>query len=442
MHRPTRTHPHTPPRVAWRDNALRSNPGPALGVPDPISLLRIVNTLPQAVRRAALMAGVSLLTVACSPQAPQGAAPATPGSPTPTTSPAGTLPSATAPKPNAPAVSVTTVKAQRRDLAVVVEATGSIAPRRTVDVRSQVGATVREVMVREGQVVAQGQLLFRLDDRNEKAQLERARAQLLRDEAALADAQRQLQRAQELQRQNFVSQGAVDAAQTNAQTLSAAAAASRAAVQAAEVALSLMTIAAPQPGRLGSIAVHPGAYVAPGAAPLVNISEVHPVLVVFSVPQRHLAAALQAQASGQAAVEVMASDGPPSAAGKPEMAPIVFVDSAIDAATGTVRLKAELDNRSSRWWPGAYVKIQMRLQNLKDATVVPLAAIVQGARGRTVFVVDSEGLAQPRSVELIDAAEGWAAVKGIEPDSTLVLEGRQNLRAGTKVIDRSAGAGK
>jgi RND family efflux transporter MFP subunit len=251
-----------------------------------------------------------------------------------------------------------------------------------------------------------------------------------------------LQRAQELQRQNFVSQGAVDAAQTNAQTLSAAAAASRAAVQAAEVALSLMTIAAPQPGRLGSIAVHPGAYVAPGAAPLVNISEVHPVLVVFSVPQRHLAAALQAQASGQAAVEVMASDGPPSAAGKPEMAPIVFVDSAIDAATGTVRLKAELDNRSSRWWPGAYVKIQMRLQNLKDATVVPLAAIVQGARGRTVFVVDSEGLAQPRSVELIDAAEGWAAVKGIEPDSTLVLEGRQNLRAGTKVIDRSAGAGK
>lgn len=333
-------------------------------------------------------------------------------------------------------VSVTIVKAERRPLATGLDLTGTVSAQRMVDVRAQVGATVREVLVREGDTVRQGQTLFRLDDRSERAQLDRAQAQLLRDEAALADARRQLRRSEDLLGQNFISQGAVDGQRTAVQTQEAAVAASRAALHAAQVALSFMTILAPQEGRLGAIAVHPGAYVSPGGAPLVTITQMNPVLVTFALPQRHLGDALAALKSRSSAVQVRASDGPPGDAGV-ATGPVVFVDSAVDAASGTVRVRAAIDNREARWWPGAYVKVRMSLQSVEGGAVVPVAAVVQGARGRTVFTVDDEGIAQSRPVEVLAISDGMAAVTGIAPDDRVVLDGRQNLRNGSKVVDSS-----
>ncbi|MFM8637186.1 MAG: efflux RND transporter periplasmic adaptor subunit [Betaproteobacteria bacterium] len=340
-------------------------------------------------------------------------------------------------------VSVTLVKAEKRSLAVGLDLTGTVTARRTVDVRAQVGATIREVLVREGDAVRQGQVLFRLDDRNERAQLERAQAQVLKDEAALADARRQLKRSEDLLAQNFVSQGAVDVQRTAVQTQDAAVAASRAALNAAQVALSFMTVTAPQEGRLGAITVHPGAYVSPGGAALVTISQLHPVLVSFSLPQRNLPDALAALKSRATVVEVRAAEDAP-AGGKPQVqsAAVVFVDNVVDAASGTVRVRAELDNRDSRWWPGAYVKVRMNLNAVEGGAVVPVAAVVQGARGRTVFVVDDEGIAQAKPVELLAMADGFAALKGIAAGDRVVLEGRQNVRNGSKVIDRGRDSSK
>jgi len=333
-------------------------------------------------------------------------------------------------------VSVTLVKAEKRSLPVGLDLTGTVTARRTVDVRAQVGATIREVLVREGQAVRLGQVLFRLDDRNERAQLERAQAQLLRDEAALADARRQLKRSEDLLAQNFLSQGAVDIQRTAVQTQDAAVAASRATVHAAQVALSFMTVSAPQEGRLGAITVHPGAYVSPGGAALVSISQMHPVLVSFSLPQRHLPDALAALKSRQPVVEVRAAEeaAGPSKAGT--AAAVVFVDNTVDSASGTVRVRAEIDNQDARWWPGSYVKVRMNLNSVEGGAVVPLAAVVQGARGRTVFVVDEEGVAQAKPVELLAMSDGLAALKGIAPGDRVVLEGRQNVRNGSKVVDR------
>lgn len=384
-----------------------------------------------------------LLAAGCTPQSPPspsaaspvGAAPAASGAAASASAATSTAPAAPRPGGGGP-VSVTLVKAEKRVLPVGLDLTGTVAARRTVDVRAQVGATVRAVLVREGDSVRQGQTLFQLDDRNERAQLERAQAQLLRDEAALADARRQLKRSEELLAQNFVSPGAVDAQRTAVQTQDAAVAASRAAVNAAQVALSFMTVAAPQDGRLGSIAIHPGAYVSPGGAPLVTISQLNPVLVSFSLPQRHLEDALVALKSRAAVVEVRNADE--QAGAKPSAAaPLVFVDNAVDTATGTVRVRAEIDNRDARWWPGAYVKVRMNLQSIEGAAVVPVASVVQGARGRTVFTVDDEGTATARPVEVLAMADGMAAVKGISPGDRVVVEGRQNVRNGTKVVDRS-----
>ncbi|MFM8343548.1 MAG: efflux RND transporter periplasmic adaptor subunit, partial [Betaproteobacteria bacterium] len=291
--------------------------------------------------------------------------------------------------------------------------------------------------------VRQGQVLFRLDERNERAQLERAQAQVLKDEAGLADARRQLKRSEDLLAQNFVSQGAVDVQRTAVQTQDAAVAASRAALNAAQVALSFMTVTAPQEGRLGAITVHPGAYVSPGGAALVTISQLHPVLVSFSLPQRNLPDALAALKSRATVVEVRAAEDA-GAGGKPlvQSAAVVFVDNVVDGASGTVRVRAELDNRDSRWWPGAYVKVRMNLNAVEGGAVVPVAAVVQGARGRTVFVVDDEGIAQAKPVELLAMADGFAALKGIAAGDRVVLEGRQNVRNGSKVIDRGRDGSK
>jgi RND family efflux transporter MFP subunit len=340
-------------------------------------------------------------------------------------------------------VSVTLVRAEKRSLPVGLDLTGTVTARRAVEVRAQVGATIREVLVREGDAVRQGQVLFRLDDRNERAQLERAQAQLLRDEASLADARRQLRRSEDLVGQNFISQGAVDVQRTAVQTQDAAVAASRAAANAAQVALSFMTVMAPQEGRLGAITVHPGAYVSPGGAPLVTISQLHPVLVSFSLPQRHLPDALAALKSRAAVVEVRPAEEA-AGSGKAPMAaaPVVFVDNAVDGASGTVRVRAELDNREARWWPGAYVKVRLNLNSVEGGSVVPVAAVVQGARGRTVFVVDDEGVAQAKPVELLALFDGFASLKGIAPGDRVVLEGRQSVRNGSKVIDRGPEGGK
>ena len=113
----------------------------------------------------------------------------------------------------------------------------------------------------------------------------------------------------------------------------------------------------------------------------------------------------------------------------------------IDTASGTVRVKAEVDNRQDRWWPGAYVKVRLSLQTVVGGTVIPLPAIVNSARGRSVFVVDAEGVAQPRPVEVLTSADGLASVKGISPGDRVVVEGRQNLRPGTKVQERSPDKG-
>lgn len=367
------------------------------------------------------------------------AAPAASPSSAPAANPA-SAPAARGPGGGGP-VSVTLVKAEKRSLPVGLDLTGTVTARRTVDVRAQVGATVKDVLVREGDSVRSGQTLFRLDDRNERAQLERAQAQLLRDEAALADARRQLKRSEDLLAQNFISQGAVDVQRTAVQTQDAAVAASRAAVNAAQVALSFMTVIAAQEGRLGAITVHPGAYVSPAGAALVTISQMHPVLVSFALPQRHLQDALAALKSRSAVVEVRSAEEAPGA--KPSAAaPLVFVDNVVDAASGTVRVRAEIDNRDARWWPGAYVKVRMNLQSVEGGAVVPVAAVVQGARGRTVFTVDEEGVASAKPVEVLAMSDGLASLKGISPGDRVVLEGRQNVRNGTKVVDRGRDGAK
>ena len=331
-------------------------------------------------------------------------------------------------------VSVTTVKAERRDMVVTLDANGTVTPLNQVDVRPQVSSVIGKVHVREGQFVKSGELLFSLDSRADDVNVAKARAQLQKDEAGLADAQRQFARSQDLFRQQFVSQSAVDTGQTLVESAQAVVASSRAALEATRVALGYNRIAAPSAGRVGAINVYAGSYVQPSTS-LVTITQLDPIAVSFNVPQRNLADALAGLRTGSAPVMVQLPEAKADLVGK-----LAFVDSSVDAGSGNVRVKAEFDNKESRLWPGAYVTVKMGVRTLKDAVVVPQAAVIQGPRGTLVYVVEANKAVAKR-IEVVYASGNDAAVSGLEGGERVILEGRQNVRSATPVVERSP-AGK
>jgi RND family efflux transporter MFP subunit len=334
-------------------------------------------------------------------------------------------------------ISVTTVRAQQRDVDVMLEATGTVTALNSVDIRPQVSSVITKVNIREGQFVKAGDTLFTLDARNDQINLAKAQAQLAKDTAALADAQRQLARNRDLLAQNFISQGAVDTSQAQVESQQAVVSADRAAIEAAKVGLGYNRITAPAAGRAGAINVYAGTTVQPGGTSLVTITQLDPIAVSFSLPQRHLGDALQTMRSGGGKVVAELPEARKSLVGK-----LQFVDNAVDANSGTVKVKAQFDNAGEALWPGAFVNVRLAVRTLKGAIVVPQAAVIQGPRGTIVYIVDVQNKAVARPIELLYASGLDAAVSGVQPGEKVVVDGRQNLRAGANVAERPAsGAG-
>ncbi|MEO6744047.1 MAG: efflux RND transporter periplasmic adaptor subunit, partial [Caldimonas sp.] len=329
-------------------------------------------------------------------------------------------------------VSVSSVRAQQREVDIVLEATGTVTALNSVDVRPQVSSTITKVHIREGQFVKQGQLLFTLDARNDEVNVTKAKAQLAKDMASLADAQRQLARSRDLFAQNFISQGAVDTNQTLVEAQQAVVASDRAAIEAAQVGLSYTRIVAPSAGRAGAINVYAGSSVQPAGAVLVTITQLDPIAVGFNLPQRNLGDALQTLRGGGGKVAAVLPEGRGTLTGR-----LRFVDNTVDASSGTVRVKAEFANADEKLWPGAFVNVRLAVQTLKDAVVLPQAAIITGPRGKIVYVVDATNKAQPRAVEITYPFGEDAVVTGVRAGERVVVEGRQNLRPGASVIERA-----
>ena len=330
-------------------------------------------------------------------------------------------------------VSVTTVRAQKRDVDVMLEATGTVTALNSVDIRSQVSSVITKVNIREGQFVKAGETLFTLDARNDEVNLAKAQAQLAKDQAALADAQRQLARNRDLLAQNFISQGAVDTSQTQVESQQAVVTADKAAIEAARVGLGYNRITAPAAGRAGAINVYAGTTVQPGGASLVTITQLAPIAVAFSLPQRNLNDALQTMRAGGGKVTAVLPERRSALDGK-----LQFVDNVVDPNSGTVKVKAQFDNADESLWPGAFVTVRLAVRTLKDATVVPQASVIQGPRGNIVYVVDAQNKAVAKPIEVTYASGLDAAITGVMPGEKVVVDGRQNLRNGAAVAERAA----
>jgi RND family efflux transporter MFP subunit len=330
------------------------------------------------------------------------------------------------------AVAVVTAKAEARDVPVKLRANGTVTALQSVDLRSQVTSTVREMHIREGQTVGKGDLLFTLDARTEEANLKKAQAQVEKDKADLATAMRNLARQRELFEQKFISQSALDTAQNQVDTLNGQLAVDSAALEAARVARAFTEIRAPFAGRTGTISVRPGSLVQPGATspPLVTVTVVDPVAVSFTLPEKELPTLQQALRAGGVGVTATSPSG-----GEPFKGKITFVDNAVDTATGTIRVKAEFANPRAQLWPGMYVNVELSPRTIANATVVPAQAVQTGPEQRFVYVVEAENKVAARTVKLAHVDDGMAVVEGVAPGARVVVEGAQNLRPGSVVAE-------
>jgi RND family efflux transporter MFP subunit len=393
--------------------------------------LSVVRSVWMVLALGSLLAACGKQDGAETPAASGAAAGAQSATASPANSGAAAVPASGASAPAAPPVSVTTIKVEMKDLAVRLRSAGVVTPIRTVDVKPQVNSVITKVNVKDGQYVKAGDLLFTLDARTEEANIAKAQAQLAKDSAALADAQRQLRRAQDLLARQFISQGSVDSNVASVEGWQATVNADRAAIDATKVAQSYSRISAPQSGRVGVVNVSTGSAVEANKTVLITITQISPIAVTFTLPQRNIADALAGLQKDGAPVTATLPDNGGVFQGK-----LQFVDSVVDTASGVVKAKAHFKNEDEKLWPGAFVEVQQVLREVKDAVVVPQVAVVYGARGATVYVVEN-GKAVVRPVKVLQPQGAEVAVSGLEAGETVVLEGKQNLRPGSAVVERA-----
>jgi len=334
-------------------------------------------------------------------------------------------------------VSVLTVIASKQDYPLKLKANGVVTAINTVDIRPQINSVIAKVHIKEGQFVRAGELLFTLDSRNEEVNLVKAQAQLDKDLAALAESERQFQRNQELFNKKFVAASVVETSQSALQAQQALIASDKAAIVAAKVALGYSKIVAPSAGRTGVISVYPGSLVQANASgpALVSITQMDPIAIAFPLPQRDLSDAVESIGLSDSYVMAGIPEGKQQFKGK-----LKFVDNLVDASSGTIKLKAEFDNKAMKLWPGAYATVEMTVKTLKDAIVVPQSAVIFGAKGKSVYIVDADGKAALKPIELVYSFGTDAVIKGIEDGSQVVLDGKENLKPGNMLKIRNNGS--
>ncbi len=341
------------------------------------------------------------------------------------------------PAPKVPPVPVVTATAQVQPTPLSLTAVGSVEPIESVAVRAQVGGVITRVAFKEGDDVKAGQLLFQIDPRPLQAALDAAQAQLVRDQAQADNAAAEAARYERLVARDYVTKEQYDATRTQAEVFKATVVADQAAVEQARLNLAYASVASPIAGRTGAVLVKTGNVVAPNGAPLVVVNQLRPIRVSFAVPGSQLPLVQRYMARG--ALDVRAkpsSDGDADLSGK-----LVFVDNAVDPATGTVTLKAEYANADGSLWPGQFVSTQLILTVQADALTVPASAVVTGQQGQYVYVVGPDNKVEQRPVKVSRTVDGISVLEsGLAAGDVVVTDGQVRLVPGAAVEIRSGGA--
>jgi membrane fusion protein, multidrug efflux system len=343
----------------------------------------------------------------------------------------GSKENASAAKAASPAVPAVTVAMSRQQpVPIEINAIGNAQPYRTVQVKSMVDGQILRVDFKQGDDVRAGQLLFELDKRPFQAALDQALAKLAQDQATAANNKALAARANALLQQGVLA--AQDVQTTNAQFQASAAAvqADKAAVETARVNLGYTDIRVPISGRAGAILVNLGNLVkANDTNFLTTINQIEPIYVSFNIPEADLA---RLRARGANHLKVSAS--PPNQQQTPAQGTLSFIDNAVDATTGTIRLMGTFPNRDRRLWPGEYLNVQLMLGTDPNAVVVPTAAVQSGQQGKFVYVVQPDGTAVATPVKTSRNYEQFAVIEsGVAAGKSVIIDGQERVVPNAKV---------
>ena len=358
-------------------------------------------------------------------------------------------------------VPVTVAKVARRDVPVDVQVIGNVEAYSTIAVKAQVGGVLTKVHFQDGDYVKEGDMLFTVDARPLRAQLQQVEANLARNHAQLKLAEANLARdlAQEqyaiaqanryakLMTEGVISKEQSEQTRTNADAVAQGVSADRAAIDSVKaeigatqatienikVQLGYSEIRSPIDGRTGNVIVKQGNVVNANTVDMVTINQVQPIYVAFSVPESQLRDVKKYMAIGKLPVSVI----PPEGESDRETGFLTFVDNAVDMATGTIKLKGTFPNPGRRLWPGQFVRVSLRLTTQSNALVVPNQAVQTGQSGEFVFVVKEDRTVESRPVTTgVRSDQELVVHKGLEFGETVVTEGQLRLAPGSRVSTR------
>jgi multidrug efflux system membrane fusion protein len=322
--------------------------------------------------------------------------------------------------------------AKLADIPVRLEALGTVTPLAVATVHPQVSGVVTDVFYKEGQLVKRGDVLATIDPRPFQIALDQAEGNLERDQAQLLSAKVTLDRDNELLKQKLIAQQNVDTQLATAQQLEGAVVTDRAGVAAAQLNLSYSKVTSPIDGRVGLRPIDVGNYVATtGAVGIATITTITPIDVVFTLPADTVTKIQQRLAAGATLPTTVLDRTRLTTLGQ---GTFLTLDNQIDPTTGTIRAKARFANDDAALFPSQFVNVQLQIDVIHDAVVVPAAAIRHGPNGDYVYVVDAEQVATMRTITVGPASDDAVSIAtGLQAGERVVTEGGDRLTDGTRV---------